>query len=153
MRPSASHKILSLTRTLNVTTITPDVGLWNKLMIQAVNLKLKVTKNHSQTLLLSKLRQRNIGTNEIEHYVKKIKTEHLKSKIRGSILKHKISDAKATEQRNRRQFLNKMNYLNRRWGHNNFIMGRFKDIMQQEVELEWNKQKNKKYSENFTSFE
>ena len=46
MRPTASHRLFSLT--YNVTTVSPDVGLWNKIMTQAINLKLKVKNTDPQ---------------------------------------------------------------------------------------------------------
>ena len=70
MRPTAVHSITQLF-TCNVTA-SPEVGLWKKIMKQTLNLKLKVTKSHSTVLLLSKLRQKNLGTNEIEQFMKKI---------------------------------------------------------------------------------
>ena len=141
MRPSASHKISALT--FNATTVTPDVGLWKKIMFQCVNLKLKITKCHSQALLLSKLRQKNQGTNEVENYVRNMRNDQLRSKIRRSILMHKISDAKTMESVNRKKFESKMAYLSRRWGHYSYVLGGFREIMQEEVELEWNKLKDK----------
>ena len=69
--------------------------------------------------------------------------ERLRSRVRDSVLKHKIFDAKGSEQNNRNKFNSRLNYLNRRWGHNGFIMGKFREIMQKEVELLWNKLRNK----------
>ena len=124
-------------------TASPEVGLWNKIMKQCLNLKLKVTKCHSTVLLLSKLRQKNLGTNEIEQFLKYTGNVMIRSRIRRSILQHKISDAKINEKNIRTKYENKLQYLQQRWGHNSLIMGRFKQIMHQECQFTWKQLRSK----------
>ena len=91
----ASHSIILLTS--NVTASPREVEMWNKAMIETVNLKLKYTSGHSTVLLLSKLRKLNQGTNEIEFYIRNMRNNVLKTRVRRSILTHKINDAKRQE--------------------------------------------------------
>ena len=60
MCPTAVHYIRNLT--LNVPA-SSEVELWNKTMKETLNLK--ITKCHATVIMLSKLRQRNQGINEM----------------------------------------------------------------------------------------
>ena len=131
MRPKASHAIKKLT--LNVTISTQERDLWNKCMSDTANLKIKITKKHRTVLFLKKLRQKNLGTNETENYVRTMKW-NIRNKVRRSILKHKISDAISEEFKIRSKYNSNYGYLWRRWGHNTHIFSQFRDIMQKETE-------------------
>ena len=84
-----------------------------------------------------------MGTNEIELFLKNTGNDMIRSRIRRSILQHKISDAKINEQNIRSKYENKFQYLNQRWGHNSLIMGRFKQIMHQECQFTWKQLRSK----------
>ena len=140
MRPKASHAIKSLTS--NVTISTQERELWNKCMSDTANLKIKITKKHRTVLFLKKLRQKNLGTNETENYVKTMK-QNIRKKVRRSILKHKINDAISEEIKIRSKYNSSYGYLWRRWGHNTVIFSQFRDIMQRETEWSWEKEKEK----------
>ena len=65
MRPTASHRLYQIT--MNVNSPPGELCVWNKLMKNCINIKLKVTKLQSANLLLLKLRSKNQGTNSISH--------------------------------------------------------------------------------------
>ena len=62
MLPEAVHKLNDITS--NVTP-SEEGEKWNKILKQCFGLKMKITKCHSTVLLLKKLRNADIGTNEI----------------------------------------------------------------------------------------
>ena len=115
MIPEASHRISVLTANVSVTKKEAD--LWTKLMKQAVNLKIKLTKRSLTTLLLLKLRSRNMGTNEAEEYAAHdiAKERGRKRNIR-SVMKQKIAMAKANEVRVRKEYRKKIDYVEKRMG-------------------------------------
>ena len=69
MRPTVSHYITTLTA--NVPISLGERGVWNKLMIQAANLKIKMTRKRLKLLLLQKLGRRGIGCNEVEEFARR----------------------------------------------------------------------------------
>ena len=131
MRPTACHDILRLTD--NVTVSDTERRVWNKLMIECANIKLKFTKIKLSINLLEKLRVRNLGTNSVEVYVKGFRSEQSKSKVRRSCLRGMISDLVHDEMRARRYFDRKFRYVKSRWGHYCQIFASFQSIMNTEV--------------------
>ena len=136
MHPTATHKLRCLTN--NVAVSQWEIDLWNKIMSETVNLKLKVTKCHLTVLLLMKLKGKNIGTNVIEQYVKnEARTDKLKLKNRRILLNLKLENARSEELKARSKYDAKMKYLSKRWGHYVNIMSQIKVIMQNEMEIAW----------------
>ena len=111
MRPSAVHAINKIT--YNVTPSYEGV-LWNKVFKECLEWKLRVTRLHANKIMLTKLKHKDQGTNEVENFVKRVKNHDTKSKIQKAILKHKISDAEKEEYKARRILNNKLSYINRR---------------------------------------
>ena len=138
MRPTASHTISNLLNEFSTVSLA-ERGVWNKIMKMCLNLKLKFTKHRLTTLELMKLKQRNLGNNDVEHFVKKAANDEVKNRSRRSLMKVRIDDAKKNERNTRNKFERKFNYLQRRWGHNRQIMTQFRNIMQVEVEMLWSK--------------
>ena len=66
MRPSAVHTIYNLT--YNVTPSNEGV-LWNQQFKETLEWKLKVTRLHATKIMLSKLKHKNQGTNDVENFV------------------------------------------------------------------------------------
>ena len=157
MRPFASHILNVLSRQLPltgyVTAPQQGSGLWKKLMSRCIQSKIKVTKCQLTVLLFEKLKCQNQGTNEIEHYVKKMKNNKTRSNIRRSILGHKIRDAYAEKVRAVNDFNRNFRYLERKIGWNFNIFIQFKDVMQSEIENIWEqgRQKNKKSTKQTSS--
>ena len=136
MRPSTSHRIKTLTS--NVTVSPAELSLWNKLMGLTINSKVKVTKRVLTVNLLKTLKEKNIGTNEIEHHLKnKSWNNHWSSKMRKCMLNVKIDHANVELSKARSIFSRQYKHLIGRWGHNNVISSRFKQLMQNEVEYYW----------------
>ena len=119
------------------------MGVWTKIMIQTINLKIKITKCRSTVLQLTKLRQRGQGTNDVEQYVRGLRNMETRTRVRRDIMKHKIADAKYQENLARSRFEAKYNYLKRRWGRWFTIWTRFSQIMQSEVNHVWQKSREK----------
>ena len=114
--------------------------MWKKLMKQCLDQKLKFTKHRLTALELMKLKQRNLGNNDVEHFVKgAADDEAVRDKLRRSVMKIRIDEAKRNEETARNKFERQLNYLQRRWGHNIQIMSQFRSVMQTEVELLWSK--------------
>lgn len=67
--------------------------MWNKVMKHCVNNKLKLTRNHSKVLFLSKLKNRNVSTNDVECFVQKLTNEKLRTGSRNALMQQKILDA------------------------------------------------------------
>ena len=78
MRPSAVHAINKIT--YNVTPSYEGV-LWNKVFKECLEWKLRVTRLHANKILLSKLKHKDQGTNEVENFVKRVKNHDTKSKL------------------------------------------------------------------------
>ena len=142
MRPSTSHRIKTLTS--NVTVSPAELSLWNKLMGLTLNSKVKVTKRVLTVNLLKTLKEKNIGTNEIEHHLKnKSWNNHWSSKMRKCMLNVKIDHANVELSKARSIFSRQYKHLIGRWGHNTVISSRFKQLMQNEVEYYWESGKTK----------
>ena len=110
-----------------------------KVTFGVLNLKIKMTKRSLTVLLLSKLQRRRLGTNDVENFCMNIKRKYAKNKMRSSMMTNKIKDAKYQEQKIRKLFISRRDYLVRRWGFNNqYFMTRFNILMQEEVEFVWN---------------
>ena len=98
-----------------------------------------MTKRSLTVLLLQKLQRRHLGTNDVEHFCMSIRRRYAKNKMRNSMMSNKIKDAKYQEQKVRKLFMAKRDYLVRRWGFNNqYFISRFNILMQEEVVFVWN---------------
>ena len=120
-------------------TVSPaELKLWNKLMVITVNSKLKVTKRVLTVKLLQKLKDRNIGTNEIEYHLKYQRmNKHWISEMRRSMLNVRLRNAQVELAKSRTIFDRQIKELSRRWGHYTTIFGHFRQIMQGEIRYFW----------------
>ena len=116
MRPTASHRVKNITN--NETIFPGKLGtVWKRIMSNIINTKLKFTKKHISVLLLSKLRRKNQGTNDVEHFVKHMGNPKMKNLMRRRMMKTKIEDAKLEESRLRSEYDRGIKYLKRKLGH------------------------------------
>ena len=136
MRPVASHDLRTLI-TSNVTVSQPGAELWKKVMGITIENKIKLTKNHLTVLLLTKLRERDQGTNEVEHFVKMMKSRRVQTNLRRSIMKYKIEDATSNKIKAEDRFRRSFEFIKRKVGGNSQILDEFRKIMQSEVESVW----------------
>ena len=109
-------------------------------MNQAVNLKIKLTKRSLTTILLLKLRSRNMGTNKAEEYsahdiAKGRDDERGQKRNIRSLMKQKIAMAKVKV---RKEYSKKMDYVEKRCEDYKAVMQNFKGVMQKEVRHVWN---------------
>ena len=68
MLPYTCHRIAALTSSA---TVSPsEAGVWNKIMINTANLKVKVSECQQTVNLLEKLKFNGLGTNQVEEFVR-----------------------------------------------------------------------------------
>ena len=68
MLPETCHIIAALTSSA---TVTPKkAGVWNKIMINKANLKVKVSEYQQTVNLLEKLQCKGLGTNQVEEFAR-----------------------------------------------------------------------------------
>ena len=119
MRPTASHNIRSLTAQVPISQA--EAGVWTKIMMNIVNLKIKVTRKTLKLLQLRKLKQRGVGVNEVEEYASKEvvrgggRSREWKEKRRQEVvnvlMKGKIKSAEVELKEARWQFARLLSYL------------------------------------------
>ena len=137
---------------LNV-TVTYETDLWKNLLVKCLNSKIKFQRRVLTVHLLRKLKEANVGTNDVEHYLKRQKlNDHWKSVKRRAMMQAKIKHALFEQEKSRAKYTQAEKYINRRWGQNQVVMGPFHKLMQEEIEYIWEKgsEKNKKKIENLT---
>ena len=127
--------------------------MWTKIMMNIVNLKIKVTRKTLKLLQLRKLKQRGVGVNEVEEYASKEvvrgggRSREWKEKRRQEVvnvlMKGKIKSAEVELKEARWQFARLLSYLRRRWGHYHAILAWHGSIMQEEVRWEWKEGRDK----------
>ena len=123
--------------------------MWNKLMISAAKLKIKAAENQRTVNLLEKLKKEGLGTNQVEEFAKTDmgtgwRAERRRRTMVRCMMRGKVEDARTTLAMVKVRGEKKMEYLERRWGHNQAIMTTFKGIVQEQVEDAW-KDKGEKY--------
>ena len=111
--------------------------MWTSKMKQCINSKIKFTRAHSKVLLLSKLKQRNIGTGDVECFLRKLTNEKLKTGSRNALMRQKILDASREKQHYSNQYKAGLRYLNRRWGQFASVVAGFNRVLQEETVAEW----------------
>ena len=142
MRPTASHALRLMTSE-NATIFPGKMGYtWNKILKDATNSKIKMTKNVLTTLRLKKLREMNQGTNDVESYCSNISDENYRSKTRKMLMRLKIEDACRVENRSREEVKRRNTYIKRKIGHLE-VFSQYKTIVQRETEHTWDLGKEK----------
>ena len=104
------------------------------------------TKFTMTVLTLKKLYSKSLGTDCVEKFVKKEcneKDSKERIKIVRRIMMTKIKDAERKEGGGKKEYRRLQDYLERRWGQNNIIMARMKELMQEEVRRVWKAGKEK----------
>ena len=136
MRPSTSHNLKYIMT--NVTASPEELKTWNKLLSQCINFKIKFQRRVLTCHLLRKLKEANVGTNDVEHYLKRQRiNDHWKSCKRRAMMQAKIKHALFEQEKSRAKYTRAEKYLNRRWGQNQVVMGPFHKLMQEEIEIIW----------------
>ena len=91
MRPRTCHNLSSIM--LNV-TVSHETDLWKNLLVKCLNSKIKFQRRVLTVHLLRKLKEANVGTNDVEHYLKRQKlNDHWKSVKRRAMMQAKIKHA------------------------------------------------------------
>ena len=107
-------------------------------MSGAMKCKINVTKSHLRVLLFKKLKQKGLGTNGIEGYLKReVREPSQRAGIRSKLLSFKIVNAIKEEDYVRKAFEKKYSYIKKRWGHHGFIFQQFNISMQELVSEVW----------------
>ena len=88
-------------------------------------------------LLLEKLKHRNVGTNQVEHFVKKIEDVKLRDHMRRAMMGCKIKNAYECEETVKSKFDKSFEYVKRRFGQDMEFFDEYKKIMQGEAEYAW----------------
>ena len=110
MRRSTSHKLTFLL--FQQRAISPsEAHVWSKISKMVFNLKIKMTKRVLTVILLSKLKRKKTGTNDVEHFCKTIKRKFAWNKMRNAMMSNKIIDAKYQENKARKLYKSKYDYL------------------------------------------
>ena len=89
-------------------------------------------------LLLEKLKHKNVGTNQVEHFVKKIEDEKLKDHMRRAMMGCKIKNAYECEEKMKSKYEKNFDYVKRKFGQDVGFFNEYRKIMQGEAEYAWN---------------
>ena len=102
MHPVTSHLLRNLI-TQTVTPLQTEVVKWKKILGNVIREKVICTKSKLRVLLLEKLKHKNIGTAQVEHFLKKEKNESLKVQLRRSMMSVKVKNAYSCEEKKKRE--------------------------------------------------
>ena len=94
-------------------------------------------------MLLEKLKHKNVGTNQVEHFVKKVEDVKLRDHMRRAMMGCKIKNAYECEEKVKSKFDKSFKYVKRKVGQNMEFFVEYKKIMQGEAEYAWNEGREK----------